>query len=88
MNSGSSERNGATHWTNTNWDTPRTVARPIMLYRNGWAVRKSTTPPTTNRPRMASFRHGAWRRITMRATAATSSISSWSLGGIRFTTTR
>ena len=38
-NSGNSERNGATHWMNTNWEIPSTAASPIMLSRKGCTVR-------------------------------------------------
>jgi hypothetical protein len=71
VNSGNSDRNGATHWTNTNCETPITPASPIMLERNGCATSASAPPPTTNSAAIASHRINGARATTARGTAST-----------------
>src|SRR5262249_56067798 len=74
--SGNSEMKGATHWMNTNWDTPRLTARPSMAFRKGSATSTMMTPPTTKRPRTAIQRLAPVKDSAQRDTAGTSSASS------------
>src|SRR5512140_2776978 len=58
--SGNSERNGATHWTKTNCETPKEIASASIDSTNEWAETRRRSPPTTKIPAIASpFRF--WR---------------------------
>src|SRR6266550_1613893 len=59
--SGNSERNGATHWTSTNWLTPNSPATASIDSRNGWAVAYSSPPPVANSPPIGARRRAEQR---------------------------
>src|SRR5437660_12017577 len=86
--SGNSDRNGATHWTSTNWLTPSSPATASIDSRNGWAVTYRSAPPAPNNPMMAAGRrHPGWR-YAQRDTAGVSARFSAVWGGLRNSTHR
>src|SRR5664280_786549 len=58
--SGNSERNGATHWTKTNCETPAEIASASMDSTNAWADTARIAPPTRKMPAMAHPRRRGW----------------------------
>src|ERR1041384_135346 len=56
--SGNSDKNGATHWTNTNVEIPRPIATAFKLSRKGSAATYRIKPPPTNIEVMIAFRKG------------------------------
>src|SRR5262252_65137 len=82
--SGNSDRNGATHWTNTNVEMPSPAASALRLPRNGGAATYRRTPPTRNSPAISEFRTGRLWASIMRGTLAASSSFSSDWGGIFF----
>src|SRR5512132_2067162 len=54
--SGNSDRNGATHWMNTNCEKPNVPASAIIEARNGSATKKMIAPPAARRPNTAAQR--------------------------------
>ena len=88
--SGNSERNGATHWTKTNCETPTEIASASMDSTNAWADTARSAPPTRKMPAMAHPRRRGPCARAQRDTAGRSSISSTSpsRGGTRRSATR
>src|ERR1035437_3719091 len=76
--SGNSERNGATHWTKTNGDTPAAMDRASIDSTNAWAETARRSPPTTKIAAIAQARFPGPNESAHRETAGRSSISSTS----------
>src|SRR5512141_3031844 len=72
--SGNSERNGATHWTKTNCETPNETASASIDSTKECAETSSSAPPTRKMPAIA--RPGRRRESAQRETAGRSSFSS------------
>src|SRR2546430_11642619 len=81
--SGNSERNGATHWTSTNWLTPKRPATASMDSRNGCAVAYNSPPPAANSPPIAAWRRQLRWRYAQRDAARASLSLIRARGGAR-----
>src|SRR5512140_1256012 len=76
--SGNSDRNGATHWTNTKGDTPAAIESASIDSTKEWAETARTAPPTTKIAAIAQARRPGPNERAHRETAGRSSISSTS----------